>query len=215
MKKALAKIVSETHAGNYFSALAAAQEMRSYIAQHFVSRGIPCKDEIEIVQRLEYWLTESCPGEAITEQVIRLATDLRNKLVKPLPADPLEALRVIFSELVKEDYPKWIESRSSQDWDAVLDDFTQIEELEPKFKTLKLPNRDAIYSRFREVLIAVGQCAALVATPAKSDKSWSAVTSGFSSLFQKIEVLFAPENLTIGEGPVIRGGEIPVPSEET
>jgi len=201
LKDDLAHLIEYAHRKDYSMALGAVLSLENHVAQYHLSRGISCEESVTIIRSLKYWLVNPCRSDARFKEVRRLVLELHKILVPELPGDPFDALKRIYWE-IQDDFVAWRGSRSPGDWDAIRDDFERVRQLEPKFRAIALPNKDAIYQRYREILQAMGACIGSLPSEVPTDKMWTTLQTSFRELFSLIESLFAHENLKIEGGKV-------------
>lgn len=168
--------------------------LESVVVQHFVSRGLACDAAKDIIRTIRYWLDRKVLTWGKQQEIEKLVRDLQKVLVK-LPDDPINALEAIYYQL-QDDFDAWGASRSEGDWKTVSDDLMLIRHLKPKFKTVNLPNREAVYAKYLEVFAAANQCVAGSPMAPKTERLWESLISRFSSLFRLTDELLAlSENL--------------------
>jgi len=172
------------------------------IIEHFNTRGVSCDAPKETIEAMRYWLDRDVIPYCKRREIEGLVIKLEGQLVTKLPADPLQALALVYNNL-RSAWQAFIVDRKAENAEIINDSLNDLYALEQKFKALAAEQ----YRDYRKVLELAGSCASKVYLALQAtigEKISISIITAFDELFKLISSLLAPENYAAKQPSVER-----------
>lgn len=192
MKKHLDELIELSESNKFLEACNKADSLKIDIIKHFSTRGIDCKNQINIIMQMKYTLTHYTVAEWRKKKMHELTIMLINALSSDEKDETLRGkISRIYQDVV-EDLNTICLTGDPKDIDTLSDDFLALQRIAEQVSELKDPD---IYEKYTLMMGNVGQCQAtlnkLNPRKAGAGEMWTLNKDALGSLSTSFQILYA------------------------
>lgn len=178
---------------NFFEATIVLKTLRADIIQYYVSRDMDMETITDQLNGLQITFNARSTNMLLKQTVIyeglqKIIATLNNGDEKNKPVDKYERLMQIYED-IQDDIEQFGRTRKYEDAESIRGDFSDIRELENKFRS-----DDAEYTIYQELVRQIGLCNGTMMRASfetVDDSDMKKMYNTFENLFPKIESLLA------------------------